>query len=182
MKGDLNLSPWTELNRMWNLMDRAWPTRDFEFAAASFPIDLYQQNNQLIVRASVPGVKPEDVNVSIDQGVLTITGETCDEFENRQGNRMFHREHTYGKFVRSVRLPADLDETAIDAHIENGILTISLPISKAQQTLPRQIPVQSVNGKSSGIGEKAYADQPSLGDGDAPNANREKVGQGGRKP
>lgn len=174
MRSDLALSPWPELNRMWNLMDRVWPTRESDLVTAGFPIDLYKQDDRLVIRASVPGVKPEDLNVSLEQGVLTITGETRDAFVDNQSNRMFHREHSYGKFLRSVRLPADVNDEQIDAQFENGVLMISLPLIKPQQPKSKQIAVRHSDSTAKPIGEKAYADRP--GDGRLSPSDEEKVG------
>jgi len=177
MRNDLVFSPWTELNRMWNLMDRTWPTRDFELTGVGIPIDVYQQDDRVCVRASVPGVKPEDLNVSLDQGVLTITGEFNDSYEkDRQGSKMFHREHSYGKFLRSVRLPSDVDENSIDAQFENGVLTVSMPLSKPQKTEPKKIPIGSTSTATRSIGSGAYADgQQDKAGNQTGNEKREKA-------
>ena len=98
--------------------------------------------------------------MSIDQGVLTISGETKNDYEN-QGGRIFHREHTYGKFVRSVRLPENIDENAIDAQFENGILTIGITQQQPPEQKPKQIPIRNASFTSQALDNKnfAYADR-----------------------
>jgi HSP20 family protein len=159
------ISPWSELNRMWDLMDRVSPVkRELDSSASVFPLDIYEQDNRLFVRASLPGVKAEDLNVNLENGVLTISGETKQDFNNQQG-RFYHREHTYGKFVRSVRVPEEVDQNSIDAQFENGILTVSMPVNRPDPPQPRQIPIRTASFTSqpieAGKGQDyAYADKP----------------------
>ncbi|HWD38066.1 MAG TPA: Hsp20/alpha crystallin family protein [Fimbriimonas sp.] len=160
MRTDFVLSPWTEMNRVWNLLDRQWPnTKESDFTTSGFPIDMYQQDGRIFVRASVPGVKPEDLQVNLENGVLTISGETNEPFkEEKLGGRIYHREHSYGRFVRSVRLPSDINQEQIDAQFENGVLEVSMPINKPQQPLPKQIPVRSVQSERAHAGGDAFAE------------------------
>jgi HSP20 family protein len=147
MRNIVNFSPWAELNRMWDLMDRINPIQD-SVASTSMPVDMYEQDGHLIVRASLPGVKPEDASVTLDQGVLTISGEATNEFEHKENSRVVHREHTFGSFVRSVRLPDNIEESGIEAHFENWILSISIPEVRAPEQRPKQIPIRHANPKS----------------------------------
>src|SRR5438552_3048887 len=133
MRSIVNFSPWSELNRMWDLMDRINPTQDFS-VGSSMPIDMYEQDGRLMIRASLPGVKPEDLNVSLDQGVLTISGETKCDYESDKASKVYHREHSYGNFVRSVRLPETVDQDRIEAQFDNGMLTVAV----AQRHAPEQ--------------------------------------------
>jgi HSP20 family protein len=165
MRSYFGISPWSELNRMWDLMDRVSPLqKELDTGSSTFPLDIFEQENRLFVRASLPGVKPENLNVNLEEGVLTISGETKDEFSNPTG-RVYHREHTYGKFVRSVRVPDEVDESAIDAQFDNGVLTVSMPVNKPQPPQPRQIPIRSTSFSSKPIeagkgADFAYADKP----------------------
>ncbi|AIE84334.1 heat shock protein Hsp20 [Fimbriimonas ginsengisoli Gsoil 348] len=166
---------------MWNLMDRFSQTRSDNIGSSTFPIDIFERDGRITIRASLPGVKPEDLNVSMDQGVLTITGETKDDLERREGNRVYHREHSFGRFVRSVRIPEEVNENAIDANFENGVLTVSMPITKPQQPQPRQIAVRSGSSSAPAIdagkgkSDFAYADQGKADTSD----QREKAGKKG---
>ncbi len=104
------------------------------------PIDLSETDNEIVVRAAVPGLKPEDLEVSIDDGLLTIRGETREE-KKEEGARYYYRELRWGRFERSVRLPAPVDESRAEAKLEHGILTIRLP--KAQPSARRTIRIQT---------------------------------------
>ncbi len=146
MRIESSLSPWSEINRAWNLIDRYWPSREYDLVSATFPIDMYEQDGNVFVRASIPGVKPEDINVSIEHNVLTISGEVRDIFEEGRGGRVFHREHTFGKFLRSIRLPGGINENDIDAQIEGGILTVAIPLSTKDKTSPKRIAIRTDNG------------------------------------
>jgi len=143
MRSIVNYSPWAELNRMWDLMDRINPIQDMT-TSVSMPIDMLEKDDKLIVRASLPGVEPQDLSVSIGQGVLTITGERKNDFEQHEGSRVVHREHSYGSFVRSIRLPESVDETKIDAQYEHGILTVTVPETRNPEQAPKQIPIRNI--------------------------------------
>jgi HSP20 family protein len=187
MRNNMSLSPWNDISRIWSAMDGFWPSRDFELLTASFPIDMYKENDRVIVRASTPGVKPEDLNVSLEYNVLTISGESNQPYEDNRQSTTYHREHSYGKFVRSVRLPGDVNEEEIDAQLENGILTVSIPIRRPQNQQPRQIPIKSQGSASKSIGSGAYADSPkSMNDGNSGNlskdTNSQNANSGNREP
>ncbi len=113
-------------------------------------LDVVEQGDNLLVRASLPGVKPEDVNVTVEQGILTIRGEVHGEHEHGEG-RFRHRERHYGSFSRSVMLPDDVDVEACEAGIENGVLTLTFP--KAAHARSRRIPIRG-SGRSTGEGNR----------------------------
>jgi len=159
MRSDITLSTLPEINRVWNLFDRYWPTRDLDVASTAFPVDIYEQDGKVFVRASVPGVSAQDLNVTLEHRVLTISGETCEHFEDRPGSRRYLREHAYGKFVRSVRLPDDVDENQCEAQFENGVITVSCPLTRPKQIEPKQIPVRDTTSNKSITG-KPYVDRP----------------------
>ena len=107
---------------------KAWPA-----------IDVAEKDDAIVVRAEVPGCKPEDIDISVYGNTLTISGEKkeCKE-ENEKG--YYHLESTYGSFRREVTLPADVDEDKIEAICKNGILSITLP--KAEKTKAVKVKVQ----------------------------------------
>ncbi|MGQ9571747.1 MAG: Hsp20/alpha crystallin family protein [Dehalococcoidia bacterium] len=114
-----------------------------------FPVDLYETEDSLVVKASLPGVKPEEVNISISGDVLTIKGETKSEEEVKQEN--YHRrEMRYGSFCRSIPLPTRVEQDKAEATFEHGILTVTLP--KAEEVKPKSIQIKArpvVEGKKS---------------------------------
>ncbi|RJG27443.1 Hsp20/alpha crystallin family protein [Massilia cavernae] len=79
------------------------------------------------VEAEMPGVKKEDVKVSIENQRVTVEAETKTESEQREGENIIYSERSTRKYLRAFTLPSDVDEAAAQAHLENGVLTLSLP-------------------------------------------------------
>ncbi len=102
-------------------------------------VDMYETNDNLVVKASVPGIKPEQLDVTVQGETLTIKGETQDEQEREQG-RYHVRERRHGAFSRTLTLPFPIQSDKVQATFENGVLTLSLP--KAEEIKPRNIKVQ----------------------------------------
>lgn len=106
--------------------------------AASFPINVSHAGDTLKVEALLPGVGPEDVDVNIDQGVLTIAAKRRGA-EPREGERAYLREIVAGEFSRSFTLPAPVDAEQVTADFTNGVLTLTLPV--AEEARPKRIPI-----------------------------------------
>lgn len=103
-------------------------------------VDLYQTDDEVIVKASLPGLKPDDVQISITGDMLTLKGEFRQEEEKKE--RAYHlREQRYGAFERTFALPTDVVADKAKAEFENGILTVSLP--KAEEVKPKMISVKA---------------------------------------
>jgi HSP20 family protein len=102
-------------------------------------VDMYETNDNLIVKASVPGIKPEQLDVTVQGETLTIKGEAQDEQEREQG-RYHVRERRHGAFSRTLTLPFPIQNDKVQATFENGVLTLTLP--KAEEIKPRNIKVQ----------------------------------------
>ncbi len=101
-------------------------------------VDIYQTNDEVVVKATIPGVKPEDIDVSITNDVLTIKGEFKEE--KKDNNATYHlQEHRYGKFERVLSLPVPVKTNEAKASYENGILTLHLP--KVEEVRPKSIKV-----------------------------------------
>jgi HSP20 family protein len=108
--------------------------------ARGVPLDMYETDKDVVVKASVPGMKPEDIQVTVTDDVLTIKGELKAEQEIKREN--YHmQEHRYGSFQRSVRLPAPVKSDKAEAVFENGVLTLTLP--KTEEVQPRLIKVKA---------------------------------------
>lgn len=101
-------------------------------------IDMYQTPAAVIVRSTIAGVAPEDINVTLDDNLLTIRGERSQE-EKIEEKDYFYRECYWGSFSRSVTLPVEVDANKVKAEIKNGILTVRLP--KIKVAKPKQIKV-----------------------------------------
>lgn len=104
------------------------------------PIDVYQQDSNLIVKASLPGARPEDIDVAVTGDVLTIKGEIKREAEAKEENAV-RRERCYGAFARTVPLPTKVDTGKVSATFENGVLTLTMPA--AAEAKPTGIRVQA---------------------------------------
>ena len=103
-------------------------------------MDMYQTANDVVVKAALPGVKPEEVDISITGDTLTIKGEHKEEKEVKQED-YFHKERSYGTFSRSLLIPVQIKADKAEAVFENGILTLNLP--KAEEVKPKQIKIKA---------------------------------------
>lgn len=101
-------------------------------------LDVTESENEITVRAEIPGVDPKDIDISISGGTLTISGEKKEQSEERQGNR-YRAERRFGSFRRSLGLPQSVDTEKIDAEYDRGVLTIHL--AKSEEAVTRRIPV-----------------------------------------
>ena len=111
------------------------------------PLDVSEDDNSYSVRASLPGIDPADLEISFSENSLTIQGET--QAESVEESAKWHlRERSFGKFMRSITLPAAVNADDISAGYEDGVLTLTLP--KADEVKPRIIAVR-------GPGENAVA-------------------------
>src|ERR687896_544421 len=133
--------PFRELRQMQENMDR--PRRSFGHGEGeegnvehwAIPLDVVQQGDNIIVKASVPGVNPEDIDVSIENDILIIRGQTKEEREHQEGNYLM-RERRSGSFYRALRLPDTVDSDQAQPHYEHGVLSITFPmmeLKKAKQ-------------------------------------------------
>jgi HSP20 family protein len=109
-----------------------------ETAASALPLDMYETENDVVVKASVPGVKPEDIEVTVTGDLLTIKGEFKSE-EKIEKRNVLRQERRYGSFCRQLGLPAGVDSNQAAASFENGILTLTLP--KVEAVKPRTVKV-----------------------------------------
>jgi HSP20 family protein len=103
-------------------------------------IDMYQTNDEIVVKASLPGVKADEVQINITGEVLTIKGETK-QVEEKKEKAWHMREQRWGSFERAVALPTEVISDKAKAEFENGILTITLP--KAEEVKPKIINIKA---------------------------------------
>lgn len=113
-------------------------------------LNVYEEGDQLTVEAQLPGQKPENLDINVEQGVLTISGQTTTE-EERKGRTYLVREHRTGRFSRSLRLPATYDADACTANFEHGVLKLVFPKSEAAK--PRRIPIGGTSQPAMTSGE-----------------------------
>jgi HSP20 family protein len=101
-------------------------------------MNVYEEGDTLVVEAQLPGIKPDDLDINVEQGVLSISGQTSSEGERKERNYLI-REHRTGRFSRSMRLPATYDADACKATFEDGVLRLTFPKSEAAK--PRRIQI-----------------------------------------
>ncbi len=143
-----NLIRWEPMREMISLreaMDRLFNdafTRPLDFGLSwqAPAIDMYQTDDDVIVKATLPGTKAEDVQISVTGDRLTIKGEFKEKGEVKE--KAYHiREHRYGSFERTLSLPTDIIADKAKAEFEDGILTVTLP--KAEEVKPKTITVKA---------------------------------------
>jgi len=123
------------LDRLFDLDTSLW-----DLPATSFPIDVIETDNEYLVRASVAGFDPEQLEITFESNTLTIKGEIREENKDEQQGRYHIRERYAGTFYRSVSLPGMIDQNQISAETDNGVLTIHLP--KKPEAQPKRIEVK----------------------------------------
>ena len=140
---------WDPLNEMTSLrqaMDQLFENSVIRPSSAQgsvgigLPIDVIEQGDTLAVKASLPGVTADDVNITIQNNVLTISGEQREEKTGTSG-RYLYRERRAGSFSRAIALPVAVNADACEATFTDGVLTLTLP--KAEQARTKQIPVRT---------------------------------------
>ncbi len=138
-------NPYRELNQMRRMMDRVFDESlarrwEMEDEASPLALDVKETNDAYIVKATLPGVDPKDVEITYNNKTLTIQGELKRE-EEQEGVRYHLRERFSGKFYRQLHLPFPVNDSAIDAKYEHGILTLTLP--KSEEVKPKKITVKT---------------------------------------
>jgi HSP20 family protein len=135
------------LRRLNNALDEAfstWPFQQNESGAitsAWYPaVDVFEDSDTVKIVAELPGVKPEDVKLSLEGNTLTIRGEKKQQAEERS-ERVHRYERSYGSFERAFVLPSTVDGEKISADYRDGVLTVTVP--KAERARPREIPVRT---------------------------------------
>lgn len=138
--------PFREMMAIRNTMDRMfdnaltgsssnWQAMNWDLA-----LDVSENQDEFIVKASLPGIDPEDLEITFTNNTLTIRGETREEKEE-EGERYHLRERRYGTFSRSITLPAGIEGDKIDARYKDGVLKLHLP--KGEEVKPKKISVHT---------------------------------------
>jgi len=131
------------MNRLFGESYRAQQTGEDDWALGGTwapAVDIYEQDNNIVIKAELPGVDPKDVDVRLENNVLTIKGER--KLDNEVKKENYHRvERAYGMFTRSFTLPSVVDPNGIKAEFKDGVLRITLP--KREESKPKQIQIQA---------------------------------------
>jgi len=116
--GDLFRGERSDLNRGWNPK-----------------VDIFEEADQIVMTAELPGVEKDNIAVDVNGRVLTVKGERSSDSEVKEDN-YYRRERSYGKFERSFTLPAETDSEKIKAEYKDGVLTLNIPKSESGKTKP----------------------------------------------
>ena len=138
--------PFREMASMRRMMDRFFDDtlfdQDWESMAGfsgALPLDVEEKDDEFVVSASLPGINPDDLDITYTGSTLTIKGEFKEEKEEK--GRYHLRERRYGSFSRSITLPSTVKADKIDASYEAGVLKLRLP--KAEEAKPKRIPIKT---------------------------------------
>jgi HSP20 family protein len=115
------------------------PGRMFESVGAYLPLDIYTNKDAVVIRASVPGINPDEVEITVEGSMVTIRGETKPTSE--EGVTYLLQEQRYGPFSRSIELAIPVQADKAEASFKNGVLTLTIP--KAEEIKPKIIKVKS---------------------------------------
>jgi len=141
------LTPFRDFERMRRDMDRLWGSffegslkKGTDGEAQWLPsLDISETSNDLVVKAELPGMDPKDIDISLNDGMLTIKGERKQEKEEKEEN--YHLiERSYGSFCRSVKLPKEVKHDKVKASFRNGVLKIVLP--KSEESKKKEVKVK----------------------------------------
>ena len=129
------------MNRLFEDAGRGWRAEEPAATTSWSPaVDIYETDNEITVKAELPGLEQKDITLSLENNVLTLKGERRFEKETKQEN--YHRiERSYGGFSRSFAIPATVDDDKIKADYKDGVLMIALP--KKELVKPKQIKIGS---------------------------------------
>lgn len=139
----MRIDPYRELDRFSRALGSAFavgrPERDDESLAAWVPpVDIHEEKDRIVITAELPGFKENEISITTENGMLTISGER--KFEREENGKNYHRvERSYGRFSRSFSLPNNVDREKIQARFENGLLSVELP--KREDAKPRTIKI-----------------------------------------
>jgi HSP20 family protein len=145
------LTRWDPFQEMLNLrrtvdrlFDNVGTEHEWQPTQWGLAVDVVENKDDFIVKASVPGINPDDLEISYADDTLTIKGEI--KTDNEYKEDQYHlRERRYGSFSRSVSLPTKIKGDAIEASYQNGVVTLRLP--KAEEVKPKRISIKVGNGK-----------------------------------
>lgn len=143
------LSSWSPFERLSTLREEMNRLFDSSFPGAGLgestlfsgwspALDVFQSNDAVTVRVELPGLRKEDIDISLEKGVLSISGERRHEEKVEEGES-FRSERYFGRFHRSVAIPTEVEADKVKASYTDGLLTVTLP--KAEEAKPKQIDV-----------------------------------------
>jgi HSP20 family protein len=161
-------SPFEELTTLHTTMDRLFGDMAENYTKGGgkdlttyrLPVDIAETDNGYLIKSPVPGFKPEEVEVSLSDGVLTIAANHKEEKTEKKQN-FLRREVAYGNFERMIALPNDVQGDNIKATFNNGVLEIEVP--RAPKPQPKKIEVRAQNGQQSQQGQQGQRQMAAAG-------------------
>jgi HSP20 family protein len=147
-----NLSRWSPFEETLSLRDAMSKlfeesvVRPFEQMGIAPALDVYETNDAFTVDMVVPGIKPEELDLSLQEQVLTVSGEYKDDRQEQQDRNYHRNERRYGRFSRSVSFPTNIKADEVNANYEHGVLHITVP--KAEEVKPRTIKITATEAKN----------------------------------
>lgn len=133
---------WREMERLQRDMNRLFPEPDstrLQAASGYPPLKVWADEESVLITAEIPGVRADDLDIHIEEGSLTLSGER--RRDDLPDNVSYHRrERSYGKFARSLSLPFRIDVDQVEAVLKNGVLTLTLP--RAEEDKPRKLEIK----------------------------------------
>ena len=141
-------NPFREMDRVRSAMDRMFEDSligpEWEWRPSTswqLSLDVVENDDDYVIKASIPGVNPDELEITLSDRTLTIKGETKEETESEEG-RYHLRERRYGSFSRSLTLPTEVKDAEIEASYESGVLRLTLPKTEAMK--PKRIKVHKM--------------------------------------
>jgi HSP20 family protein len=116
------------------------PRTEDSFGAWAPPVDIFERQDHLVIRAEIPGVEMEDMDIRIENGVLTLHGERKQETEVQEQNA-YRMERIYGMFTRSFSLPTTVDAAKVTATYKDGVLEVTVP--KIETAKPKKVEIKA---------------------------------------
>jgi HSP20 family protein len=132
------------MDRLFN--ESVVPSQGTDNGSLALPVNVREEGDAYVITAALPGVRPEDVQIEATGNTVSISGETSDEREVDEGSYV-RRERRFGRFIRVLELPVEIDADKAEANFEHGVLTLRIP--KSEATKPRQVRVGSGQSQQS---------------------------------
>jgi HSP20 family protein len=134
------ISEWRPLTELRHRIDQMFhDVAESGITGSSLSIDVIRRDDSIVIRADIPGIDPDEVEIEVDDGVLTVSGEHSSEQEEKDEHYV-RRERHFGSFSRSMTLPPGADPDAIEATTANGVLEVTIPVPKEK---PKKVEIKA---------------------------------------
>lgn len=144
-----HLTPFEEMDRwfgdFWRspfslLTPTMWPERVSDFETVMPIVDIYEEGNEVVLKADMPGMEKKDINISVSEGYLTISGDRKKEEKVEKGD-YYRYERSHGSFFRRFELPYGIDAEKVKAHLEHGVLEVRLPKTEEMKGKSKKVAI-----------------------------------------